>query len=189
MASNIIQTRSGVGYEFLDRQGLEALVSNMKIAFVDSDISVAEWRFNNMALNSSQRNVKVNTNSFSNILGNAFQVSSDGYSVEAFHNGPGLIIVSSSMYVISSNDTVNSNVQIDLRINGIKSVFSIGIYDFSFNNVAVGPIYNNSIIRLAAAKWSGSPTRTIDGNQSICQAVHIPVNTESFEAYFNTPNH
>ena len=173
---------------FLDQAGLDALVSNMKIAFVDSDISAAEWRFNNMTLNSSQRNVKVNTNSFRNILGNAFQVSSDGYSVEAFHNGPGLIIVSSSIYITSSNDTTASNVQVDLRIDGIKGVFSIGNYDFSFNNVSIGPIYNTTKIRLAAAKWSGSPTRTIDGSQSICQAVHIPVNTESFEAYFNTPN-
>lgn len=174
---------------FLDQAGLEALVSNMKIAFVDSDISVAKWNFNDMTLNTSQRNVKVDTNRFSNILGNAFQVSSDGYSVEAFHNGPGLVIVSAGIYVISSSDTTASNVQIDLRIDGISSTFSIGNYDFSFKNVALGPIYNNSKIRLSAAKWSGSPTRTIDGRQSICQAVHIPVNTKSFETYFNTPNY
>ena len=75
MTSNIIQTRSGEAYEFLDRQGLEALVNNIAKVY-SANPQYCYYELADQNITTSFKQIRINTESSNNITtdSNLFEV-------------------------------------------------------------------------------------------------------------------
>ena len=164
---------------------LEAFAELLNDKFLLSDVSIVQWRYLDKTLNAKAQRLQVDSNAINYVMGNAFSLAPSGTEVVCKGNGPGLLLRSSHIYVTTNATETKSSVQVDFYTSGAMSAFSIGDYDLSYNGVQLGAIGTEGTIHTTAAKWSGTPTRMVDGSQCSNFAVHIPVKTQAFEDYFN----